>query len=1456
MRNSKQHRGLAASVLFAAMAQVLWPAPAAAQNLPAGLVSAVDQNGAFTPTVSTVGNTMTVTLNGPRSIYNWTSFDVAAGYAFTTTGGSSSSLMVNRVLGGTASSINGVVQSNANIWLLNPNGIAVGSTGSFDVGGLLLSTAGVTDADVLDGNLGFDFSGASTNAIVVQPGAALVTYGGTGGIYLLANSVDFAGSTASAGDNTLLGSRGMTVTFDSNLSAITTLDLGSGSTQAISVVVRPGASFSGTRTMLMAAGMNTSSGNVLLANPGGATDIHFGTNSVDLVSRDANVITQGVFTTPGDLTINAAQMFQGNGAPTVGGDYSITAQDFSGGVFSPTFVGTDNDFSITDTQGGLTVGGLTAPGNLSITAQGASLSTVGALSSTSGNLRLEASDAINLSGDLNATVGSVTLVAGSTIMQPAGVISTGTLDATAGATIALNDLNSWSAAGFNSGGGSVSAVSTGDWTLLDSSSAGALHVTGQTIGVNGMVLANGDLTLDGDVSVDGDTTMNSFTGAVTLAGDIDGAHALTVGSGTGTYFNGNIGASTALGSLTVNGASTFSGSTLRTAGAMDLDTFVANGAMDIDAGGSFTATTMYVPDAALAVDANGISIYGIISDAAVVSLDAGTGGIQLGTGTAYSFEFGGDGDLDVPGALNAEYLGGAMGGSATLDGDNHIYRLEAFSSNGFTLRTREYMVIEGFVDAGAGDVRIEAVNRPMAISSSGTLRGHDIVLSSSTFNNVSGANALLANGHWVVYLQAPSGNNYDGLDSANTALWGSTLATLAPSSVSGNRYVFAFTPTLTFTSIDTTKIYGTDLSSTIGSLFAVTGYQAGVAGAYLGDDAASAFSGAPLLTSAGADMHASVAGGPYAIGIANGSLASTSGYQFAFSGAGEITVDPKTLTGTATATNKTYDGTADGSGTISLDGIVAGDTVGADGTFTFSDANAGLGKTVTLTGVTLTGADAGNYTITIPATTLGDILQKALTGTATATTKTYDGSANGSGTITLSGVVAGDTVGAGGTFTFSDANAGTGKTVTLSGVTLTGADAGNYTLTIPATLLGDILQKAISGTVTVTTKTYDGSASGSGTVSLAGVVAGDDVSGSATFTFSDANAGNGKTVTVSGAALSGADAGNYTVTLPASALGDILRKALTGTAVVDTKTYDGTTSATGTVGLSGVVAGDDVSGSATFAFSDANAGTGKTVNVSGAALSGADAGNYTLTLPASVLADILQKALTGTATAATKTYDGTTTGSGTVALSGVVAGDDVSGSATFTFSDANAGTGKTVTVSGATLSGADAGNYTVTLPASVLADILQRAITVTADAATKEEGADDPALTWDITSGSLVAGDTLSGSLARAAGEAPGQYAIGQGTLDASANYTLTFVGSNLTITRVDTGPVDPDPVDPVDPVDPTDGVVVRDQVGAVIRFILGLQPATDTAATPLQVADQRDCDPGAPAGTCGSSRQ
>ena len=127
------------------------------------------------------------------------------------------------------------------------------------------------------------------------------------------------------------------------------------------------------------------------------------------------------------------------------------------------------------------------------------------------------------------------------------------------------------------------------------------------------------------------------------------------------------------------------------------------------------------------------------------------------------------------------------------------------------------------------------------------------------------------------------------------------------------------------------------------------------------------------------------------------------------------------------------------------------------------------------------------------------------------------------------------------------------------------------------------------------------------------------------------------------------------------------------------------------------------------AFADKNAGTGKTVNVSGA-LSGTDAGNYTLASNATTTADIAAKAITGSITATGKTYDGTTAAATNGTLSGVVTGDVVSLGTSGAFADKNAGTGKLVNVSGS-LSGVDAGNYSVATNATTTADIAAKAIT-------------------------------------------------------------------------------------------------------------------------------------------------
>ena len=76
-------------------------------------------------------------------------------------------------------------------------------------------------------------------------------------------------------------------------------------------------------------------------------------------------------------------------------------------------------------------------------------------------------------------------------------------------------------------------------------------------------------------------------------------------------------------------------------------------------------------------------------------------------------------------------------------------------------------------------------------------------------------------------------------------------------------------------------------------------------------------------------------------------------------------------------------------------------------------------------------------------------------------------------------------------------------------------------------------------------------------------------------------------------------------------------------------------------------------------------------------------------------------------------------------------------------------------------------------------------LTVTATAKTKTYGATDPDLSYTITG--LVDSDgpsVLSGAIEREAGESVGEYAISQGELVSNDNYKLTFVGSELTITR------------------------------------------------------------------------
>ncbi|WP_148276504.1 YDG domain-containing protein [Sphingobium sp. SYK-6] len=624
------------------------------------------------------------------------------------------------------------------------------------------------------------------------------------------------------------------------------------------------------------------------------------------------------------------------------------------------------------------------------------------------------------------------------------------------------------------------------------------------------------------------------------------------------------------------------------------------------------------------------------------------------------------------------------------------------------------------------------------------------------FNNLTGSLAVeTASGRWIFYLGDPADSSFSGLASGSLPVWGANRLTLAPASVpAGNRYVFAHQPTLSVaTAFSDTKTYGDvytfptavlDTHFTLSGLVAASGYG----NVWLQETTVNiGLSGAPLLSSAGSVADADVAGSPYDVDLAIGTLANTAGYLFATpTSSGTLTLAAKLLSLTGVvAADRAYDGgtLADLSGGA-LVGVVNSDDVSfTAGTGAFADKDVGTWA-VTASGYGLAGADAGNYTLAQPLVADASISAKLLSLTGVvAADRAYDGStlADLSGG-TLVGVVNSEDVSVtAGIGSFADKDVGTWA-VTASGYGLAGADAGNYTLAQPVVADASISAKLLSLTgVVAADRAYDGStlADLSGGT-LVGVVNSEDVSFTAgTGSFADKDVGTWA-VTASGYGLAGADAGNYTLAQPSIADASISAKLLSLTGVVAAdRAYDGSTLADLSGGtLVGVVNSEDVSFTAgTGSFADKDVGTWA-VTASGYGLAGADAGNYTLAQPLVADASISAKLLSLTGVvAADRAYDGGTLvdlSGGT--LVGVVNSEDVNFTAgTGSFADKDVGTWA-VTASGYDLAGTDAGNYTLAQPVVADASISAKLLSLTGVVAA--DRAYDGGTVADLSGGTLV----------------------------------------------------------------------------------------------------------------------
>ena len=175
-------------------------------------------------------------------------------------------------------------------------------------------------------------------------------------------------------------------------------------------------------------------------------------------------------------------------------------------------------------------------------------------------------------------------------------------------------------------------------------------------------------------------------------------------------------------------------------------------------------------------------------------------------------------------------------------------------------------------------------------------------------------------------------------------------------------------------------------------------------------------------------------------------------------------------------------------------------------------------------------------------------------------------------------------------------------------------------------------------------------------------------------------------------------------------------------------------------------------------------------------------GNYTFNFTSGVQFKINKRPITITADAKSKFYGDTDPALTYQITSGSLKSGDTITAALTRVTGENFGT---YAISQGTLAisdGNSGNNYDLTFVGALLT-INKRPITVTADATTKIYSESDPALTYQVTSGSLVFGDIFTGALSRVTGELVGTYAIQQGTLGLNNNYILTYIGANLTIT-------------------------------------------------------------------------
>ncbi|MCU1721506.1 filamentous hemagglutinin N-terminal domain-containing protein [Pseudomonas sp. 5P_5.1_Bac1] len=563
-------------------------------------------------------NELVITQALQKGIINWTDFSIDAGelVRFAQNAGNDS-ITLNRVLGSQVSQIQGALQANGNIFLINPNGIVFGAGSQVDVAGLLATTFDVTDQSFLNGGqLNFTQVAGKDLASIANQGQ--ITTGSGGFVYLVAPKVDNSGYViANVGRVTMAAGDRFTVNLQgSNL-----------------------INFSVSADTLAAATGNDLTGVNNSGTVKGDTVLLQGNSASGLMS---SVVNNGGIIEATDLTINAGDIVQAGTIKGVGVAAATTATLAA----TNTITTADNSATRANTL------------NLSVTGAGASIGAEGAALRVDADvLNANAANGHVLVTDVNGGVALGEVNAG-TATEGGSVVITAQNGSITSADTSKTNVSGYSAKFVADGavGTDSDAVNTKVGVLSASTQNGGINVKNQGAVILGDVVAREQITINGQPAVSGAidnsgsiTLSNGNTGSknvkvqategVVLTGTVSATNSLTVTSDTGSILAAQAG--TSLVGRTVNlnaGTEVGDASQALSTQSNTVNAAAGNGGVYLSESQGLTIGTLTAAgtdnNVVLNATQGNITVGSITATGGKVDLTAGNGGITAtGSGT-------------------------------------------------------------------------------------------------------------------------------------------------------------------------------------------------------------------------------------------------------------------------------------------------------------------------------------------------------------------------------------------------------------------------------------------------------------------------------------------------------------------------------------------------------------------------------------------------------------------------------------------------------------------------------------------------------------------------------------------------------------------------------------------------------------------------------------------------------